>query len=122
MSKSLSTKAQRELGNWLINGNVGVSSKTMAAIALGATTTSAGEHGWGVDAPHDPADFGRCYRLVQKVPEIREFFPRIAKKVKPFAGILKHWDELVRLYERDKPTGKSDELYNRIKQLRGDKS
>lgn len=119
MSKSLSTQAQVDLGNWLINGDTGVSSKTMAAIALGATNLSS--TGWNIDAPYDPSDFGRCYRLVQKVPEIRDHFPRIAKKVKPFAGILREWDELVRIYERDKPKGTSDELYNRIRELRGDK-
>ncbi|HEX7906796.1 MAG TPA: hypothetical protein VF534_01705 [Paraburkholderia sp.] len=120
MSKSLSTQAQCELGNWLINGDTGISSQTMAAIALGATNLSSS--GWNVDAPHDPSDFGRCYRLVQKVPEIREHFPRIAKKVKAFAGILREWDALVRIYERDKPKGESPELYNRIKDLRGDKA
>lgn len=120
MSKSLSTQAQSDLGNWLINGDTGVSSQTMAAIALGATNLKT--TGWNVDAPHDPSDFGRCYRLVQTVPEIREHFPRIAKKVKTFAGILHEWDTLVWLYERDKPKGESPELYKRIKELRGDKS
>lgn len=119
MSKSLSTQAQSELGNWLINGDTGVSSQTMAAIALGATNLSS--RGWNVDAPRDPSDFGRCYKLVQHVPEIREHFPRIGKKVKQFAGILANWDELVYLYERDKPKGESTELYNRIRELRGDK-
>jgi hypothetical protein len=118
MSKSLSTQAQSALGNWLIGGNTGTSSETMAAIALGATKTNA----FRMDAPHDPSDFGRCYKLVQTVPEIRDHFPRIAKKVKPFAGILREWDALVQIYERDKPKGESTELYNRIKELRGDKS
>jgi hypothetical protein len=110
--KALSTKSQRAIGNWLIGGDTGISSETMAAIALGATK--------GNDAPYDPSDFGRCYRLVKKVPEIREHFPRIAKKVKVFAGILREWDDLVRIYERDLPSGRSDELYRRIKELRGD--
>jgi hypothetical protein len=118
MSKSLSPAAQHRLGQWLLNGDTGISSGTMAAIALGATKVKKCH----VDAPYDPADFGRCYRLVQKVPEIREHFPRIGKKVKVFAGILREWDDLVRLYERDKPKGESTELYNRIRTLRGDKS
>ncbi|SAL01580.1 hypothetical protein AWB80_08158 [Caballeronia pedi] len=119
--KSLSTKAQRKLGNWLLSGDTGVSSETMAAIALGATSLG-GKHHYRGDAPHDPSDFGRCYRLVINVPEIREFFPRIAKKVKPFAGILREWDDLVRIYERDKPMGRSDELCRRIQELRGEKA
>jgi hypothetical protein len=117
MSKTLSTKAQRDLGNWLLNGDTGRSSATMAAIALGATRVQ----GCEVDAPYDPSDFGRCYRLVQKVPEIREHFPRIGKKVKVFAGILREWDALVRIYERDKPKGESRELHELIRGLRGDR-
>lgn len=117
MSKSLSTQAQRQLGNWFLNGDTGVSSETMAAIALGATKRGNGR----MDAPHDPADFGRCYRLVKAVPEIRAHFPRIGRKCKTFTGILHHWDALVKIYERDKPTGESHELYRRIKELRGDK-
>lgn len=102
---------------WLFNENTGISSETMAAIALG---TKRGDS-FGQDAPHDPSDFGRCYRLVLAVPEIIDVFPVIAKSVPKFAGILKHWDELCALYERDLPTGKSTDLYNIIKELRGDR-
>lgn len=123
-NQPLSAGAQKQLGNWLLNGNTGVSSNTMAAIALGANELH--DHditdGCGLDAPHDPSDFGRCYRLVLAVPEIREHFPRIGKKVKQFAGIIREWDALVWIYERDKPKGESPELYRRIRELRGDKS
>lgn len=88
----------------------------MAAIALGAKKTAKTRF----DAPHDPSDFGRCLRLVHAVPEVRECFPRISRAVKPFAGILQNWDELVAIYERDKSKGRSNELYRRIKELRGD--
>lgn len=95
--------------------DTGVSSETMAGIFLGA--------GKGMfDAPYDPSDFGRCYRLVKKVPAIRSAFERIAELVPSFAGILREWDELCRLYERDEPTGRSDELYRRIKELRTEKA
>jgi hypothetical protein len=112
----MSSAAVRKIANWLLSNDTGLSSETMAAIALGATA----RHGF--NAPHDPADFGRCYRLVKAVPEVRLAFPRIAKKVKPFSGIIREWDALCALYERDLPTGRSDELYRRIKELRGDKS
>ncbi|WP_124485602.1 MULTISPECIES: hypothetical protein [unclassified Burkholderia] len=103
-----------QIGNWLVSHDTGLSSETMAAIALGTTKRR------GLHAPHDPGDFGRCYRLVKAVPEVRNAFPRIAKMVKPFAGIVREWDALCEIYERDLPTGRSDELYRRIKELRGD--
>jgi len=101
----------KDIGEWMTSQDTGVSSETMVAIALGA------EKG-RFDAPHDPSDFGRCYRLVQKVPAIYGAFDRIGELVPAFAGILREWEELCRIYERDLPTGISNELYERIKQLR----
>ena len=96
-----------KIAHWLAGSDVGVSSKTMAIIAMGAT---AGHF----DAPYDGADFGRCYRLVNSIPEIKNYFDRIARAVPRFAGILRNWDTLVRIYERDAPTGRSDDLYEAI--------
>ncbi|WP_175994841.1 hypothetical protein [Burkholderia vietnamiensis] len=110
----LSEKALKQIGNWLLSGDTGLSSETMAAIALGATKKA------GI-APYDPSDFGRCYRLVKKVPEIRKAFPRIAKRVKTFSGIINDWDALCEIYERDLPTGRNEDLHRRIKELRGDR-
>src|SRR3546814_4100612 len=75
------------LGNWLAGDDVGTSSRTMVAIALGATEGD-------FDAPHDPSDFGRCYRLVKAVPAIRESFLTISMRVPAFLRILHNWDEL----------------------------
>ncbi|WP_454751628.1 hypothetical protein [Cupriavidus necator] len=115
---ALSPDAMRRLGNWILHGDTGVLSETMAAIAVGADTMKG--DGWGPDAPHDPSDFGRCYKLVQAVPEIRATFPRIAELVPTFAGILREWDALCAIYQRDLPARRSDELYEMIKALRGD--
>lgn len=103
----------KRLAEWLVSNDTGISSKTMAAIALGAKKSR-------FNAPYDPSDFGRCYRLVQKVPAIRNAFDRIGELEPRFAGILLNWDELCSLYERDLHTGQSKELYRRIKELRGD--
>jgi len=110
--------AVARITDWLFSDDTGVSSKTMAAVALGIRPSTLRNYGAG--APHDPADFGRCYRLVLTVPEILNAFPAIGMRVPVFAGILKNWDELCALYERDAPSGRSDDLYWRIKELRGD--
>lgn len=101
----------KKIANWLRSHDTGVSSETMAAIALGA------DEGY-FDAPHDNSDFGRCYRLVKIVPEIRGSFSRISELVPQFKAILANWDELCSMYEKDKW---SKELYHRIKCLRGDR-
>lgn len=111
----LSPASMRKIGNWLLSHDTGLSSETMAAIALGANTRS------GLSAPHDVADFGRCYRLVKAVPQVRHAFPQIARKCPAFAGIIREWDELVVIYLRDLPKFGSKELYQRIENLRGDK-
>lgn len=118
MSALVHTGAVARLTDWLFADDTGVSSKTMAGIAMGVNP--AVMRAYGIDAPHDPSDFGRCYRLVLAVPEIIDAFPEIGRRVPKFAGILKNWDELCGLYERDMPTGRSDDLYDRIKELRGE--
>ena len=115
MSRLISESAQQRLIEWLLSSDdTGVSSESMAAVALGVTKARR----FGYDAPYDPGDFGRCYRLVKAVPELVEVFPAISKAVPIFAGILANWTELCALYERERPTGKCEELYNRIQQLR----
>ncbi len=113
---SLSNKTIKAIGQWIADKDTGISSETMVAIALGAKKTKSSRF----NAPHDPSDFGRCYRLVKAVPEMKTQFDRIGKAVPTFKLILKNWDELCELYERDLPSGKSDDLYKRIKELRGD--
>lgn len=112
MSILHSEKTLRKLGNWIRGSDNGVSSETIVAIFLGATKGD-------FDAPYDNSDFGRCHRLVKKVPEIREAFPRIAEKVPAFAGILREWDELVRLYDEWSESSRRA-LYDRIKALRAE--
>lgn len=81
------------LGTWLRGYDTGVSSETMAAVYLGAREGD-------FDAPHDAGDFGRCYRLLAAVPEVRTAFPRIKQLIPSFAGVIENWAELADLYER----------------------
>lgn len=98
-----------EIGQWIVGEDTGLSSKTIAAIWLGAKS------GW-FSFPRDPSDFGRCWRLVEKVPAIREAFPRICAVYPPIAPYLEHWDELSQLYmaATESGTGKAPELYQRM--------
>ena len=102
-----------KIAQWFKAEGRGVSSMSMAYIATGATMGR-------FDAPHDSDDFGRCYELLKAVPEIRDDFPKIAQLVPQFSGILKRWDELCAIYERDGAAREREELYQRIQKLRSE--
>lgn len=103
------------IGAWITSKDCGISSNTMLSIALGY-------HAFGspkFDAPYDVADFGRCKRLVEFIPQMRNYFTEIGKYEPRFKGILDNWDNLCHIYDRDKDLPSSGELYTLIKQLRG---
>lgn len=104
---------------WQTTGNVGVSSATMASIALGLEKPF---YGSGFGAPHDPSDMLRCMKLLEAIPEIRDYFPVIAERVPAFKGIIEQWDELVEVMNREcvGDNWRAPDAYNLIKKLRGD--
>lgn len=106
------------IGQWLVGSDTGLSSKTLAAIFLGATDGPECRFNY----PLDPSDFGRCWRLVEAVPEIRDAFPRICQVYPPMAPFINNWDELSALYVTavKSGTGKAPELYQRMKELRAE--
>lgn len=114
---TLSPRSLARIGTWLTRCDTGISSKTIVAIAMGATRPNDAD--W--DAPYDVSDFGRCVRLLHAVPELREHLPAVARRMRVWRGLVKHWDELERIYHRDFKTGESKELYRRIAELRGDR-
>ncbi len=71
--------------------------------------------------PHDPDDFGRCYRMLRAAPEFIPHVGTMAKSGKEWEALAKHWDELEKLYEQEYPTGKAPKLYARMKELLGEK-
>lgn len=104
---------------WQTKGNVGVSSATMASIALGLDEPFYGSR---FDAPHDPSDMLRCIKLLEAIPEIRDHFPVIAKRVPAFTGIIDQWDALVEVMNREcvGDRWRAPDSYALIKKLRGD--
>lgn len=86
-TQGLSQAAREQILTWLVNGRVGLSSKTMAAIALGAKPD-------GVNYPHDPDDLNRCLLLLKAAPGVRDAFPRIAASSKVWAALIARWPEI----------------------------
>lgn len=76
--------------NWLFNGETGISSKAMAATALGVHI----EDAWDREPPQDPDDFNRCLKLVRAAPEVRESFDKIAALSPAWAAIVANWEKI----------------------------
>ena len=82
----------RQITLWLLDGDCGDSSKTIARTALGMP--SRGEH------PHDHADFGRCLALLERAPGARVALEALAQRSRTWATLAREWDELTAAYEQ----------------------
>lgn len=86
------------LNEWILFGDVGLSSKTMWAVVTG-TVNDRNIKKFCANIPCDKSDFGRCYALWKEcnltdsdLNKIKDIFPIW----KPF---IDNWYELVRMYE-----------------------
>lgn len=65
---------EQRLTRWALSGDTGTSSETLACAVLGIPDNN---RRFGFDVPYDHDDFGRCYRLVQLVPEILTMWDKV---------------------------------------------
>jgi hypothetical protein len=96
---------------WLASWDTGISSLTIFSVFQGHSRPDR------PDVPHDPADFGRCYRLLRVAPEWRANLSRVAERYPAWAPLVARWDDLTRLYEEEEPTGKAPKLYALMREL-----
>lgn len=79
-----------EATKWLASGARGISSNTIFTVLTGVDAM----RDWGMDHPHDPADFNRCRMLLEQVPELVPLLPRM-KDVSPvWAALVERWDDI----------------------------
>ena len=76
---------------WIVGHDTGRSSKTIWGVMMGVRVPD-------MDAPHDPDDFGRCYRLLQLIPEWRRRLHEVAGQCPRWKPIIEAWPQLARLY------------------------
>lgn len=105
--------------NWISGRDTGASSIAIWAHMMGAK--SDGSH------PLDPADFGRCYRLLVYVPEWAPRIGEMAVYSTTWLLLSGAWFELTALFEREtgcaglatyNARGNAPELYARMLELR----
>lgn len=97
---------------WASGRDTGTSSLTIYSILTGLPSP----HGH-YSVPWDPADFGRCYRLLKLFPAWRGRLGEVAEKEPTWKPLVREWDALTRLYEEELPKGKAPKLYDRMKEL-----
>lgn len=51
------------------------------------------------DVPYDCADFGRCYRMLQRFPELRNEIRKVSDIHKQWIPFIDCWKQLEALYE-----------------------
>lgn len=102
------------VADWLLGDDTGISSEAIVAYMEGATTIRRfGNH------PHDPADLGRCIRLLAIAPDYRLRLPEMARVSPVWAALVAHWDELEALYNLPEVqrTGKAHRCYERMREI-----
>ncbi len=106
---------------WILSGDTGVSSRTIWAVMMGETqaslTGAAKISGCYFDVPHDPDDFGRCYRLLAHFPEWRGRIAEMGEIFPAWKPMADRWDEMESLYLQESPSGRCPRLYELMSEL-----
>lgn len=84
------------VAEWIVGGDTGSSSKYMLATALAGVAPKCK---WGVEYPRDCSDLGRCIRLIQAAPSVRNALPILAAVSPKWAVLAPEWDALVALHD-----------------------
>jgi hypothetical protein len=80
----------KRIAEWLASDDTGISSTAiMLWLSAGTKDTS-----WGPRTPSDPADLGRCLRLLERIPEWKPRLPEMANAGPEWAAIVPHWSEI----------------------------
>jgi hypothetical protein len=111
--------------DWLTGGDVGTSSLTIFAVMTGADRVPLHNY---PSVPLDPADFGRCRRLLERIPEWRARLPEVATRYPDWTALVREWDRLDAMHAEasKRPDGMAREMYHLMKRLidegRGDRA
>lgn len=97
---------------WLQSRDTGISSEAIVTFMNGVTPNRiGGTH------PHDPADLGRCIRMLEKFPEYRMRLHEMSEVSEVWAQLVANWDELETLYREELPLRNASKTYDRMHEL-----
>lgn len=100
---------------WLLGPDTGTSSLTIFAVlsARSGASVPADRR----SPPWDPDDFGRCYRLLERIPAWRTRLHEVAAAYPVWAPLVREWPALEALYREELPKGTGPKLYQRMRLL-----
>ncbi len=82
---------------WIVNGEVGISSKTIWAVMMGAVMKE-DHHAWlNYSVPRDPDDLSRCIKLLALVKGWRERLPEVVATFPEWGPLVREWESLERM-------------------------
>ena len=99
---------------WAGSRDTGVSSGTIYKIFTGRRVYDT------FDVPHDPADFGRCYRLLKLAPKWVGQLQKVADEFPEWQPFVSAWPKLTEMYEQAPRTGERGEMYYFMRTLRAE--
>ncbi len=97
---------------WLTSGDTGSSSETLFAAILGLSPPRF------ADYPLDSSDFGRCFRMLKRLPDLAEHLDRASALGPVWRRLVEHWPLLHALYEHE-DFGLCYDVIKRCRGLRG---
>jgi len=103
--------------NWLASGARGASSNTLFTRLTGVSADNNKPA-----YPYDPADFGRCRRLLEACPELLPSLHKVRDVCPEWAAIVDHWDKLCTLMDAEAPNwrtggGQARQTYELMKTI-----
>lgn len=98
---------------WLRSWDTGLSS-----ISIWHYMMQAGKPKGGYAVPEDPADFGRCHRLLAAFPAWRAKIGEMAGLNERWAKVAPRWSEFEALYLEEAPTGRCVRLFDALASCR----
>ena len=106
---------QTKIIQWLADDiDVGLSSKCMAFV-IGFDVIPRRK-----SYPLDPSDLSRCIKLLERAPEMRNYLHKM-KAISPiWAKLVEYWDEVERLFNEEKGSGRYYKTYQLMKKLTKD--
>lgn len=101
-----------KLLNWLASDDTGLSSRTILAwMETGMLADVC------LDYPLDPADLGRCIRLLDLEPTYRARITDMAGAGPEWARLVSRWADLEALYREEAPSGRAPRCYALMREL-----
>lgn len=86
---------------WFLSNDTGVSSSAIVAVMTGNDSEKDGP-----DYPHDPADLGRCLRLLELIPEWKPRLPEMAKRGPVWTDLVARWHDLESTFHAEVGSGR----------------